>query len=398
MSTGADGTAQVSIDRPTDGLASTYGIRISSEGATASTRLVVPTSDIAVRIEAARTEQSLGNPIAFDVYANTVSDGKPAPNIAVRVQLVRGPSIQEQSFTVDSAGHGRGMFSRPELGSNLILARASVGGKEALDAQEVRVVPSALSDGDEGRSADVTITLDRSKYRTADRAAVEASTPGAAGDALITYETAANIDAAIAPVHDGRAATTFTVRNAAGSIEIGSALVRDGELRWSSVPLQLAGPGRAQPASVHLDGDVFAAGATARLKIDEGQTADRTIIVRMTSSVPTGSARFESAPDLLSIGLAASQDSAPPNGDWHAGIDAAATHASTLTFDANQTARPEDLSIAQAESAILYWRVARSADDVSIPMPQTPGTYTLSILELGDDGHVSASTQSMLVK
>lgn len=397
VQTGADGVARASIERPNDGLASTYGVRASSGGATATTRVIVPTSDIALRVDVARAQQSFGSPVAFDVSATMVANGKPASNLAVQMQLVHGTSIQEQRLTLDGAGRARGAFLSAELGSNLILARANSAGKDVLDAQEVRVDPGASAGSIGNRSAEVAIGLDRESYRIGDRLRADALAAGAAGDALFTYETSAGIDAAVVPVRDGRADVTFTAHNAPGAVEVGAALVRDGELRWSSVPLALAGAGRAQSSTVHLDGEVFPAGTTAHLKIDEAKNPDRTIIVRMSSGIRTGSARFDSAPDLLQIGQAASQDSAPPDADWHAGVDAAAAHASTLGFDSTQTARPEDLSIAEAPSADLYWRVARSDAEIAIPLPQSPGIYTLSILELGDDGHVAASSRSITI-
>lgn len=396
--TGPDGLARISLDRPSDGLASTYGIRVSLGAATASTRLVVPTSDVALRIDLASIEQSLGNPIGFDVYATAAADGKPWPNLPVRVQLVHGVSVQEQNITLDGEGHGHGSFSTPELGSSLIMARATANGKQALDAQEVRVDPGARPGVGANPSSDVMVALDRDAYRVGERARVEAFVAGAGGDALMTYETAAGIDANVVAVHDGHARSSFTAHNAAGAVQAGAALVRDGELRWGAVPVALTGAGRAQASAVHIDGRTFAPGATAHLKIDEGKTPDRTIIVRMSSGIPTGPARFDGAPGLLSIGQVATQDSAPPSADWHAGIDAAATHALTLSFDRTQSPRPEDLSIAQAQSTDLYWRVERSNADVQIPLPRTPGTYTLSILELGDDGHVAANSTSIKIQ
>ncbi len=193
--------------------------------------------------------------------------------------------------------------------------------------------------------------------------------------------------------------TSFSARNAPGSLQVGAAFVRDGQLRWNAIPVALLGAGRPQSISMHLDGDHFAPGAHALLKIDEAKSADRTIIVRMSSGVPSGSARFDGAPGLLSIGEAASQDTAPQRAEWHAWVDAAPAHASTLTFDRGASARPEDVSIADAGSQNVYWSLQQSSlGNIQIPMPLTAGSYTLSILEFGADGHIAASTTPVTVR
>ncbi|MBV8169695.1 MAG: hypothetical protein JO021_23110, partial [Alphaproteobacteria bacterium] len=65
--TDGSGHATVMIAPPTDGLSSTYGVRVEASGATAVTRILVPTSRVAVRLQLDRSEQTLGTPITFDV-------------------------------------------------------------------------------------------------------------------------------------------------------------------------------------------------------------------------------------------------------------------------------------------------------------------------------------------
>jgi len=70
------GNAAIAIPHPNDELASTYGVRAEAGGATADTRIVVPTAAHTVRVVVDRPEQSLGTPIDFDVYADEL-DGRP---------------------------------------------------------------------------------------------------------------------------------------------------------------------------------------------------------------------------------------------------------------------------------------------------------------------------------
>lgn len=397
--TGADGIARTAIARPTDGLSSTYGINVSAAGATAATRLTVATAPVALHIVVNRTEQSLGNALPFDVYAVSLAGDAPEPRLTVRMQLVHGSAVAEQVVHLDANGHAHGTFSNAELGSNLVLARATVNGADALDAQEVRVVPNAASDPNGGSSSDVSVVLDRSAYRPRDRITVRASCDGARGDALLTYETPLQIDSAVRPVTDGGTTAMLTAANAPGAVVVGAAFVRNGELHWNTVSADLAGPGRAGRALARLVGNDFAAGSLAHLKIDEGNGEDRTMIVRMTAGIPSGSARFDGAPDLLSIGQASSQATALADADWHAGVDATAAHASVLTFDRNDALAPDDLTLAQADTRDVYWHVSRARqNDLVIPMPQAAGLYTLSVLEFGDDGGVAAASSAVNVR
>ena len=61
--TDENGNATVAIPRPNDQLGSTYGVHVESHGATADTRVTVPTAQAAIRLIVDRTEQSFGTPL-----------------------------------------------------------------------------------------------------------------------------------------------------------------------------------------------------------------------------------------------------------------------------------------------------------------------------------------------
>src|SRR6185312_11325907 len=182
LRTGDDGNAVVEIPHPSDELSSTYGVRVESGGATADTRVVVPTGRAAVRVMLDRNEQTLGTPVFFDVYANDVATGKPLANHAVIVQLVHGSSTSQQNLTLDGDGHVRGSFTAPPLGTNLIFAVVDDNGS-AMDAAQAQVVTRAATSSIDGGSGDVRIALDKTAYRSGDPVTVDASVPGAQGDA-----------------------------------------------------------------------------------------------------------------------------------------------------------------------------------------------------------------------
>ena len=143
VTTDESGNATVPIPHPNDELGSTYGVRVESGGATATTRVVVPTADAAIRLEVDRTEQSIGTPLGFDVYADTL-DGKPLGGATVSVALAHGASRAQQNLTLDAGGHARGSFSAPDLGTNFLLAWVDRNGR-AIDAAQVRMDPQAAS-------------------------------------------------------------------------------------------------------------------------------------------------------------------------------------------------------------------------------------------------------------
>ncbi len=160
MRTDGSGNATIAIPHPNDELASTYGVHVESGGATADTRVVVPTGQTAIRLNVDREEQSLGTPLGFDVYAQEI-DGKPLAGASVTVALVHGASIAQQQLTLDADGHARGSFSAPPLGTNLVFASVDHGGR-AMDAAQVQIDPQVAAAATDGRSANVHVKLDKS--------------------------------------------------------------------------------------------------------------------------------------------------------------------------------------------------------------------------------------------
>lgn len=396
--TGGDGRALIDIPHPTDGLASTYGVRASSGGATADTRVVVPTAPIALRVQLDRDDIGSGTPASFDVFGTRVATGAPAAHVTVRVQLVHGNSIQQQSLSLDDHGRAHGAFTSPQVGSNLIVATAVDGGAQAMDAAQVQVEPQTMQTQDAQGSRNIAIVLDRKRYDAGESARIDASLSGAQGTALITLEAPDRTDARVVRVSDGRASAAFRVSDAPGALAAGVAFVRDGSLQWSSVPLVVDAPGRPLAAVLQLDKNAYAPGALAQVKIGDIRPGTGTIFVRITKGTPTGSALFTSAPQLLAVGTTATQDTASDGASWHPWVDSTGEHALIQTF-ARRTAPPDDLTMTQADTASVYWKVDRhSGDSLGVPVPATPGNYVISLLKVDDDGRVTAASTDLKVQ
>lgn len=395
--TGADGRALVMIPHPADGLASTYGVRASSGGATADTRIVVPTAPIVLRVQPQRDDIGSGTPAGFDVSATRVATRAPAAGVVVRVQLVHGNSIQEQTVTLDSAGRAHGRFTSPQVGSNLIIASAQAGGQTAMDASQVQVEPQTMETQDAQGSSNVGISLDRDRYAAGETAHVAASLPGAQGAALMTLESPQGTQVRVVDVSGGRAHAQFRIPEVSGVLAAGAAFIRDGSLQWSTAPVYADGPGRPVDARLELNKDGYAAGARARLKIAGIRPGTGTLFVRITKGTPSGSALFGSAPDLLAVGSTATQDTATGEGSWHPWVDSTGKHALIQTF-ARRTAPPAQLTMTQADTASVYWSVDRhSGDAVQVPLPAQPGKYVISLLKVDDDGRVTAASADVEV-
>ncbi|MFN2448581.1 MAG: hypothetical protein ABR508_02140 [Candidatus Baltobacteraceae bacterium] len=393
--TGADGRASIAIPHPTDGLPSTYGVRLSAGGATADTRVVVPTSPQTIRLALDRTDIGSGMPASFRVFANDVSGGKPLPGAHVQVRLMHGASVQEQQIVLDENGRGRGAFTEPEAGSNLILA--SLQGADAMDAAELQVEPVTMQMSGAGNQ-NAAIVLDRARYVPGEEARVHASLSGASGDALITLESGASAQAHVVAVEDGSASLRLRLSNAPGALAVGGAFVRDGALQWASAPLALDAPGRPLIAALLFDRAAYGPGALVLARLDGLRAGSGTLAVRITKSEPTGSALFSSAPDLLSVGSTATQDTAIDGASWHAWVDSTGDHPAMQSF-ARRSEPPPDLTMTQADTQSVYWHVERhSGESVQLQAPLTPGKYVVSLLEIGDDGRVIAASGDVTVQ
>lgn len=395
VTTDQDGNAAVEIPRPNDGLSSTYGVHVEADGATADTRVVVPTADAAIRVIVNRTELSLGTPLQFDVYAATL-DAKPLAGAVVTVDLTHGVSVARQELTLDAQGHATGIFSAPQLGTNFLIASIERNGR-AMDAAQVRVDPQAPQpQADEG-STGVRITLDRPTYRAGEAIAVDASSPGSQGCALITFESALGVETRVVRSSGGRATTSFRAVDAAGELRVGAAFVRDGTLQWSSVSLPLAAPGRPRPARFILSQAQYAPGEVAKIAVD-GEGGSGTFVVRISRQAPSGSALFSSAPALLAIGVTSTEDSAPEATTWHPWVRSTGDRAQVLGF-VRRTQPPPELSLSEADTEAVSWQVVHGdGQRIAVELPQQAGRYDVSVLAIADDGSVSAGSSSIVVR
>jgi hypothetical protein len=392
--TDENGNATVRIPHPNDGLASTYGVSVESSGATADSRVVVPTAQAAVRLTVDRIEQSLGTPLGFDVYADSL-DGKPLAGAEVTVRLTHGASGAQQQLVLDANGHARGSFSAPDLGTNFILAWLDRGGR-AMDAAQVRIDPQAAVPASDGGSPNVRISLDRAAYRPGDDVVVDAEDPGSQGVALVTYESALGVELRVVKTTGGRAAARLRVVDAAGELQVGAAFVRDGAIEWNTVPVVLTAAGRPRAAYVSVKSEALAAAKPAKVSL-EGGSGSGTFVVRISRGAASGSALFASAPALLAIGVTTTQNSASETATWHPGVNATGEHAQVLGFERRSQASPE-LTLAQAQSQAVFWDVARSnGGAVDVSLPARGGSYELSVLDIADDGSVSAAASTIVV-
>jgi len=395
--TNGEGRALIDIPRPSDGLASTYGVRVRSGGATADTRITVPNAPVALRVEVNRDDIGAGTPAAFEVYGLRLPGAEPAAHLLVNVQLVHGNSIQQQAVTLDDRGHAHGAFSEPQTGSNLLVATADAGGARAMDAAQVQVEPQTMQAQDARASRSIDIEPDRKRYRAGEEVRVEAALEGAEGSALFTFESPQRTDARVVSVRDGRASAAFRADGVAGMIALGAAFVRDGTLQWSAVPLAIDAPGRPLSATLQPDKAAYAPGTTALLQLDGVRPGAGTLFVRITKGTPSGSALFTSAPELLAVGTTATQDTAGDGASWHPWVDSTGQHALIQTF-ARRTAPPDDLTMTQADTASVYWRVDRhTGDSIAVPVPASPGSYVVSLLKIDDDGRVCAASATLQV-
>ena len=394
--TDSGGNATVEIPRPNDELPSTYGVRVESGGATADTRIVVPTAQAAIRLAVDDAQQSFGVPLSFDVYADTL-DGKPLRGATVTVELTHGASGDQQHLQLDEDGHARGAFSSPQLGTNFLRAWIDRDGR-AMDAVAVRVDPQAAAPATGGESADVHIKLDRATYRPDEEIAVEADAPGSQGDALITFESALGVQFHVVRAPGGRAQARLRAVDAAGELRAGAAFVRDGALEWNTVAIALAAPGRPRTTELALKTNEFAPGQATKIALDGDGAGPATYVVRISRGTPSGSARFASAPALLAIGLTATQNSAPQTPTWHPWVNSTGEHAQILGF-VRRSQPPPELSLAEAETQALSWYVTRSGPGaIPVALPAQPGRYDLSVLSISDDGSVGAASSTVVVR
>ena len=394
----SDGHATILVPHPTDGLASTYGVEVESGGATADTRIVVPTARVAVRLQLDRSEQTIGTPVNFDVYVNEVESGKPLADATVTAQLSHGPSVQQQLLHLDGNGHAHGTFTSPQYGTNLIVASVNEDGRQAQDAGQIDIGSQATRDTSDAGSANAHISLDRNFYHAGEDVRASSSLPGASGEAFVTLESALDVQTSVVSANEGRADARFRVNDAPGDLQVGAAFVHDGAIEWTSVPLEVDAPGRPQFVPLALDRTEFAPGTSTTVSLRDTRPGPGTMVVRISRGSPSGSALFDTAPSLLAVGLAATEVSAPAGQTWHPWVDSTGDHAQVIGFERRGTP-PQDLTLAQAQTQAVSWNVVR--DDgapLAVQLPTARGRYTLSVLKISDDGRVSAGSSAIVVQ
>jgi len=400
--TGPTGIAHVTISSPSDGLDSTYGIRATTRGASASGRAVVSNARLALALEPVATTADVNTPVAFELRGFDPTDGTPQAGVPVRVRLSHGASLHVQDATLDARGRAHVVFRQTSLGSNLALAEATVDGRKALDAATVVVEPSALSGHvATAQSALVSVALDRTRYRPGAMVALRASATGATGDALMTLEGARTYAIHRASVSDASASATLTLGDAQGAVRASVAFVRDGAIAVGSADVRIDGPGHARLTELTLDKASYAPGETAHATVhDGGGTSPATIALRVADGRASGSAVFEDAPGLLRTGATSAQAPASDDPQWHAYVAPARSKASDIFAAERPRKAPTDVpSLGVAAPRTHLWRVARATGDtLDVPLPTERGHYVLSILKIGDDGDVGAASVSFNIQ
>ena len=315
----AGGNATVDVPRPLDDLGSTYGVHVESDGATADTRVIVPTAQAAIRLNVDRSEQSLGTPLTFDVYRRDA-------RWKTARKRERNRRTDPRKLDAAATNHARRRRSRAR---KFYLARAGDELDLCIDRPRRPRYgcgrspdrPASLN-ASHGRAKPERADLRRSPARIA-RARTSRSArmrPGSQGDALITFESAlgvANSVAATSGRPRGREAARRRRGRGAERRRRVRSRRRDRVEYRSAVALRAgtAAPRRA----LSVRSDHFAPGEDARVSFEQGGEGRGTFVVRISRGTPSGSALFSSAPALLAIGLTTTQSSAP-EGDHLASV------------------------------------------------------------------------------
>ena len=402
LRTDADGRASGVIPSASDGLDSTYGIKVTGRGASATARIVVPNAKVALALEADSLTADVGQPIAFEVRGFDSSDGSAQPNIPVKIKLSHGAASQEQNVTLDARGAAHVVFKQTYLGANLAIAQAGFDGRTALDAAEVIVEPSALSGRTLSSAGAVTVALDKTRYKSGDAVNARTQAPGAAGDALFTLEGAKTYVVHRTGVSDANAGSSLTLRDPQGALRVGTAVVRDGAIAMGFAPVNVDAPGHPRVTDILLDKGTYAPGETAHATVRDGDTHGQTATVayRIADGRESGPALFEDAPDVLASAATSSQAPASDDPEWHEYVAPAHSKASDI-FAAERPRKTSDSvpAIGAAAPRTLLWRVARSdGSALDVPVPAERGHYVLSILKIADDGDVGAASVSFNVQ
>jgi hypothetical protein len=401
VKTDAQGRASVTIPAPTDGLDSTYGITVSGASATQTTRVVAAAARYALSVEPDETSVDVGVPIGIEVSAFDPTDGSPAAHQSVVVKLSHGKGEAQQSVTLDANGHGHVVFQKPDLGANLVIASLNADGKTALDAAEVTVAPQAMRAAVASGPRDVSISLDRPRYKPGEKITVNAQLAGATGDALITLDGLRVYDAKTVPVRGGHAVATLDVGSISGDLKVGVAFVRDGATVVSSIPVAVDGPGRARLTTLSLDRPVYGPGERARVTIHDGNAqGPATVAVRLTTARPADPSGFVGVEGVLDVGATSTQDPTADDVAWHAWVAPASSKAADIFgFDRPPQTSKQEPSLGASAPQPLFWKVQRMQGDVvEVPLPRERGRYVVSVLKIADEGDVGAAAATIVVQ
>jgi hypothetical protein len=402
VQTDANGRATVTIPAPTDGLDSTYGIEAVAGSATQTTRLVATSARYALAVEPDDASVDVGVPVGVTVTGFDPVDGAPAARQQVVVSLSHGENRTDETLTLDANGRGHVVFPKPELGSNLVTASLDVDGKTALDASEITVAPQAItSSGASAGPQDLTVTLDRERYKPGDKIAVSIATTGATGDALVSLDGVRTLGVKTVPLRGGRAAATLDLASVSGDLKVGVVVVRAGATVATSVPLAVDGPGHVRLTSLGVERSSYAPGETAKVTIRDGDApGGATVAVRVADARPEGPAGFTGVPGVLAVGATTTQMPSGEDLAWHAWVAPANSKAADIFgFDRPVGASKPEPTLAVSAPQPLFWAVQRTQGDVvSVPLPRARGRYVISVLKIADDGDVGAASAAILVQ
>ncbi|HXP94459.1 MAG TPA: MG2 domain-containing protein [Candidatus Binatia bacterium] len=401
LRTDANGHATITIPAPTDGLNSTYGIEVAGGSTTQTTRLVATSARYAISVEPDDTSVDVGAPIGIEVIGFDPSDGGPAANQSVVVKLSHGENQTEQTVTLDPNGHGHAIFERPELGANLITASMNLDGKTALDASEVTVAPQAIRSSASGGPRDLSVSVDRARYKPGEKITVTAQLPGAVGEALVTLDGARTYDAKVVPVRSGRAVASLDLESTTGDLKVGVVFVREGATIATSLPLSIDAPGHPRLTALAVERSTYAPGETARVTIRDGnQSGPATVAIRLADGRSTGPAGFLGAAGVLAVGASSTQTPSGDDAAWHAWVAPASSKAADIFgFDRPSGGSSPEPSLAVSAPQPLFWKVQRMQGNViEVPLPRTRGRYVLSVLKIADEGDVGAAAATIVVQ
>jgi hypothetical protein len=401
LHTDENGKAHVALPAPSDGLDSTYGIRATASGASASSRIVVPNAGLSLALEPDADSADVGAAVGFEIRGFDPTDGAPAAGLTVAVRLSHGASTQDQRVVLDAHGAAHVTFPHASLGSNLAVAGADVAARRALDAAAVDVEPSALSGTTLSGQGPVSVATDKVRYRTGDDVVVRVTAPGADGDALLCLDGSRDDHVRLAAVSRGVASAGLGLGNPPSAVQAWAAVVRNGAIATGSTAVAVDGPGHVRETGVALDKPVYAVGDTLHATIHDGDMrGGATLAVRIADGRESGPALFDDAPDVMRVGVMTAQTSASEDPEWHAYVEPARSKASDIFAAERPHKSPAGIPlIGVAAPRTLLWRVARTDGDiVDLPVPAESGHYVLSILKISDDGDVGTASTSFNVK